>query len=505
MQDMARPADLIVDETALDGSSIDVCARIGWLLRISRQVAGVPLGVVAEHVRELTGRSVSVAALSRLERSGVRNGQLIDAYEQALGLRPARLRAPIDLLCRAYPYAPPDESPSLPGPSTLRRFDEAVAAVEAANPSGGDWMRFARLHEEREPFGLPSRDMMPLLERLAAEMGRSVGEGFVGRMEALKRLRVSPYDDLVEQLARSTAADPERQVHTDLASVLAERPTRSVLQWTAEQLSSDSFLAVRGAAIAIERMSMVGGLRAQDWLSITEHLVAAVRRTVDDPYRHAALASALHAIPAPQRTEILDRLDVPVPFPRIPDAWMPSRRNTHYRYAEQLASAACQQLDLPEQPMLTRLVFELLYDFRSTRVLTAGFVLLASPFTEVCHAAVEEATLRAPDPTTRAGALSVCATMPMAWEGLDLTAWLAADDPSVSGSALVMAGQAGQHLPAEVLEKALESRLLRDRATYSAGMSQHPLLQSWASDPSRPARLRKAAEWWLAGGGRIRH
>ena len=111
---MARPSDLIIDETPLDGARIDIPARIGWLLRVNRLVHGASLRDVSARLKE-TGRPASVAVLSRLERSGGRNGAVVDGYEELLGLTPGRLRAPVDALCRTFAYAPPDEEPGLPG------------------------------------------------------------------------------------------------------------------------------------------------------------------------------------------------------------------------------------------------------------------------------------------------------------------------------------------------------------------------------------------------------
>lgn len=500
---MARPADLIVDATPLDGARIDVQARIGWLLRISRQVAGVPLGDVAAQVGELTGRSMSVAMLSRLERSGARNGEVLDGYEQALGLVRGRLRAPVDLICRTFPYSPDDEAPGFSKPVTLEQYDAAVGAVEE-DPTGGDWMMFARLHDGGQPFGLPSRAMVPMLDKLAAEKGRSVGVAFITRQEALRRLRQSPYGDLVEELARSLATDPSRQVHVDLMSVLAERPTLSVLKWAAHTLSSDTFLIARGAAVSIERMAAVGGLTDQHWRDITPELGAAVRRAEGDEDRMAMLSSVFGAIPSAERVLIAESLDRPLPRPRVPASWTATRRNYHYSYVEQLAADACTRLGVPDQPMLTRLLFELLYDYRVTRAVGAGFLLLSSPFAVPLQQALEEAALRPPDATTRAGALAIGANMPMAWESLEVGAWLGTKIPQMAAGLLVLAGQGGIELPERVLDEALASGgSLAMRATYSAGMAQHSVLKRWARDEARPAWVRSAAQWWLAHGGRI--
>ncbi len=122
-----RMPSVVEDRTALDGARIEVAARIGWLLRVSRTGSGIPLRSMAAELRSL-GVDTSASALSRLESEGRRHGSVVDGYEQVLGLAPGRLRAAIDVLCRTFDNAPPDEDPDL-GPSTLDGFSAAVEAV----------------------------------------------------------------------------------------------------------------------------------------------------------------------------------------------------------------------------------------------------------------------------------------------------------------------------------------------------------------------------------------
>ena len=72
------------------GARIDAGARLGWLLRVSREALGVNL---AEMSARLSGgtMSLSVASISSIERSGQRDGRIVDAYEvrARTGGRPA--------------------------------------------------------------------------------------------------------------------------------------------------------------------------------------------------------------------------------------------------------------------------------------------------------------------------------------------------------------------------------------------------------------------------------
>ena len=153
--------------------------------------------------------------------------------------------------------------------------------------------------------------------------------------------------------------------------------------------------------------------------------------------------------------------------------------------------------------MLTRLLFEVIYDFRVTRAVGAGYLLLASPFAQGLQQALEEAALRPPDDTTRAGALAVGANMPMPWQSLDVDAWVGTKLPSMLAGLLVLAGQGGIDLPDEVLAGALGVPSLAHRATYSAGMAQHPILEKWARGDGVEAWVASSAQWWLDHGGRV--
>ena len=132
---MARPATSISDPTSLTGGRIDAGARLGWLLRVSREALGVNL---AEMSSRLAGGTMplSVASISSIERSGQRDGRVVDAYEVALGLAVGQLRAPIDVLCRTFDYAPEDRAPSLAGSVDLARLDALLEPVESGVPTG---------------------------------------------------------------------------------------------------------------------------------------------------------------------------------------------------------------------------------------------------------------------------------------------------------------------------------------------------------------------------------
>ena len=110
----------------------------------------------------------------------------MDGYERVLGLSAGALRAPVDLMCRTFPYAP--EVVSKAAPSSLECFSRAYEAIDVAAPTGGAWLEFARQHAGNV-VGLPRTLMEPQVRRLCLELARSTGLARFTRLEALAMLR----------------------------------------------------------------------------------------------------------------------------------------------------------------------------------------------------------------------------------------------------------------------------------------------------------------------------
>ncbi|MDQ6523194.1 helix-turn-helix transcriptional regulator [Nocardioides sp. LHD-245] len=495
---MARRTDEIDDPTPLAGARIDIAARIGWLLRISRVMAGVPL-------RELAGRAgdgtrLSPATLSRVETTGRRSGTVVAAYERALGLPHGQLRAPIDVLCRTFSYAPADTEPYAPDP-TLAGFTAAVDAVRSDGPSAHDWLRFAEYHV-RTPFGTDAHTIRPLLARLVDEVGRSAGRGYQLRYEALSKLRCSPYADLVAEVVRAAVEQPGMQRPADLMSAVTEYPTPDLVAWCGELLTHESWVIARAACLGIQNMRSVGGLRRADWPPLVPVFAAACDAAVGDPLRQPILSATLACCPPEFRTAVRGLLAAELVEPRRAAAWTRTRRNRHFTYAAALAAEIAETS--AGEAMLARLLFEVLYDFRATHVTTSSFLLVASPFADDVRALVCRSALEGPDEVTRHGAAFAFANLMIPFDTADPAPWLASDDPVLRGAGLSICGFAGVPLASDLLH----GLVARDdqigyEAMFAAGMAQQPELAALASAAHLPAAVREAAAWWLASGGRI--
>ena len=496
---MGRPTEEIEDSTPLNGSRIDIGARIGWLLRVTRLAHGVSLRELAA-VLAARGAPYSTSTLSRLETSGSRSGAVVHAYEQALGLPYGWLRAPVDVLCRTFAYAPADQEPHQPEVS-LFGFTAVCDAVATEEATGHDWLRFAEIHASGS-FGLPATQARPLIAKLASELGRSVTVGYTTRYEALAKLRCSAYGDLVADVVPEIVAAPDVQVLNDLMSAVSERPTPELLAWCGTLFDDDSFVVMKAATLAVQNMRSVGGLPEEAWLALAPVFAAAYVRTKRASDRRRALSTLLATCAPSFRRAVGALLPAPPDPVRGPAGWTRDRRNVHYAFADELAGVVC--AGKPGEPMLARLIFEMLYDFRATHVVTSSFLVNASPFGAALQPLLSAAALDGPDEATRHGAANAFSALMMPWEQPDLDPWLASADPVIRRAGLVVAGHAGVPLPEPTLRALLTGPPDEARAAlFAAGMPCHPLLPELAADETLPGEVRRAAAWWIRQGGRL--
>lgn len=499
---MARQPVSLEDPTALDGPRIDVESRIGWLLRCARTAQGVDLRTMAARLAE-AGVPISAASLSRLETQGSRVGTVVDGYERVLGLDDGRLRGAVDVVCRTFDYAPVDQSPGV-DPIDLAAFDDLVDMVSGPGATVGTWLRFAREHEAPRGYGLTGSQMRPLVGKLASELGRSVGAAYVGRYEALARLRCSAYAEVVEDVVRALALAPDAQVCFDAISAVSELPTVGLLTWAGELLSHDSLRLLRSGDILIQNMRSVGGLDDEVWKALVEPFLAACDRASGDQPRRVILTKLFKNLPPATRASILSRMSGPLEPISVPRDWTKTRRNVHFAIASRLAAETSSAAGLPEEPMLARLLFEALYDFRGPRSACAAFLVLASPFAEAVHQPLCEAAVHATDPATQEGSRGAVRMMQSPTSRPVLDDWLLSPDVDLVRTAYVLAGQAGQLLADEQLEAGLAGDPdTVHRVLYGAGMAGDPRLLGISLDPGRPAAVREAAAYWVREGSRV--
>lgn len=498
-----RVSETVDDTTPLTASRIDVQARVGWLLRTHRAVAGTSLRDLAAALRE-HGFTLSASTLSRIESEGQLSYAALDGYARVLGLEEGTLWAPVEAMCRSFSYAP--DLPERPVPAGLEDFSRACEAVDGDAPTSRAWADFAHQHRSGR-FGLPLSLMEPRVRRLALELSRAVGAPRFTRHAALVALLTSPYGDLVRRVIRELVEAPDAQNFWDLMDVAAQRPTRELLLLAAGRLRGESTYRVLGASFALQSMLVRGGLSLEEWGELVPYLHPAWEAAQGDPVRQAALTQLGAALPPQLQDRLRESCPLPPPPTPGPRSWSRTRDNVHYAFATVIARGAVERRGQPEDPLLTRLLFEAMFDPRGVRMSCASLLLAFSPYAEDVTRLVVEHLDQAPDESSRSAALRVavfCHTdgdVPGAEALLEAPA--GSDDDLVAG--LTLLGRSGAPLPWPAVERGLAGDELTVRRTLtSLGMAADERLSRIAADPARPDGVRTGAGWWLRHGARVR-
>ena len=366
----AAPLKPLVDLTPLDGPVVDVGVRVGWLLRMARLLDLREPRLGLEHVARLL--DLPTTALHRRETGVIRDGVLIERYERLFDLPVASLRAPVDILCRTFPYAPRDVDPG-PAVLSVESMSALTDAVCAREPTGGEWLRWARALAQPGNVALPHDTGFALVDQLVGELNDSVGHGYPARYEALALLRCSHYGPLVLAVATARIAHPDVSVLRDMMSMVGEDVTHDALTWCLDLLADPRGHVVAGAVLALENMSAVGGDRV--WSGHVARIIAAYNAATPDSEHWVWLSHLVRLLPASANPA--ERVRRPLaPTPAIP-TWTQNRASEHWTRCDAAAYRVTQRLGIPEQPLLTRLVFEIAIGPHETRAVT-GYMLLGA-------------------------------------------------------------------------------------------------------------------------------
>lgn len=496
-----RVSETVDDTTPITASRIDVAARIGWLLRTHRSVAGMSLRQMSAALKG-QGVSLSAATLSRIESGGQRSPAALDGYARVLGMPEGALRAPVDSLSRTFPYSPSAAVPT--GHKCLDRFSRSYEAIDVVAPTGGGWLEFAREHADAAGFGLPRTLMKPHVRRLSLELARSVGTARFTRHEALTLLRCSAYGDVVIDVLREIVVEPGGQNFWDLMVVGSERATMPFLLWAATLLSHPSIYVVRGASYALQSMLVGGELSLDEWSGLVVHVERAWRDAGDDPARRGVLSPLCSALPPPLQDRLRGTCFPEPAAPPGPQLWSRTRQNVHYVFAESIAREVAARRGHAEEPLLARLLFEAMFDPRGVRMGMATLTLAVSAFSStLVHVLLEERD-RCPDEVSNTAALRVAAFCHVDGDLPGMASLMATPDVTDFQHALTFASRGTRPLPQAAVDRGLSADEMTVRRTlYALGMTGDARLSIIATHSSWPRSTRLGARWWLEHGARI--
>jgi hypothetical protein len=489
------------DTTPLNGPRIDVGSRIAWATRMVRLTAPDP---VDRRLRSIAaGIGTSAASLSRLETGQVRDGVLVDGYERVLGRPAGSLRAPIDILCRTFPgESPVDARPgeTIQSVAQLSRLTERVLAGDPV--SGGEWLIWSRALSRPGTIGMIERTFQRATGRLVDELGRAVSHAYPTRYEALSLLRCSQYGDWVLEAARAELAHPHVQGLGDLMSAVGEAVTDDAVEWCLQLVHDPRPAVAAGGALALENMGQVSG--GAIWETVAAELVKAYDDSQPGSAAEDWLCHLMRLVPS----RVWRDLDLTpsrpfAPAPHIPE-WSRDERNAMWQDCVAGAARITAAMDLEDQPMLARLLFDMAYSPYGSRAATSYFLLGAIPgMTTATGRHLTRIVESAADPGVRSRVLR---RLPAVLHGeyVDAAAeWLGSDDPELRSAAVTITGAAGRPLPEGVLASAVADPAVARSALFGAGMAGDPRLADIAGDPSQPADTRARAAWWVERGARV--
>ena len=494
----------IDDGTPLNGARIEIGPRIGWVLRVSRllhrESAGVGLQVRAAKVGSNATR------LHRVETGGTREGRLVARYEEVLGLAPASLQAPIDVVCRTFPQEAPTDRHPAPVVGTVRELSQLTEQLSSVETQPAHrWFAWARAISVAGGIGMPERIAHDLVTRLVGELGRSTSHAYPIRYEALALLRCSPYGHLVLEVAREQVADPHIRVLNDMMSAVGERVSEDAVAWCLGLLTDPRERVVHGAALALENMGQVAASSEDFWESVVDRIIAVHNGTAEGSPGWEWHSHLLRLVPASVMGGRRHRVSKALaPAPAI-TRWEREETNAHWTEVSRAAAAIAGELELGSQPMLARLMFDLAISPYESRAVTSYMLLgsipeIAARVTSSLGQLIETQA----DPALRERMLRRLPGMAQgSFPGL-ASSWLVNGDDDELEAALFLAGASHTWVPAEILGRAVcGGGRVANRALYAAGMTAHPVIDRLLADPRISSETAGALDWWRRNGSRV--
>jgi hypothetical protein len=505
-----RPPGLVADPTPSDSAELDADLRAGWLLRNWR-LALAPESNARSFAATLTmlGRSADASRVSRWETGRLPAPfDVIAAYEEALGLPRGALVA-LAILTRKLAHPRSDLSEVLdPGHVDVQRYQAALDVGVEGHPSGGDWLdiaSFVATHPEQAV--LPTPVWRRLAGRLIHELGIAVGAAYATRSQAalLLSLHERARHAIVVAVGERVTENESRVV-SDAISLLPQMPDPRARDLVIRLLGHPEE-ATRNAAIWAAAAMLSRGQFDDAQLAALERAVTTLahRHGLDTGGLFGRLTDLVELLP-PDVAERVRRsaphLTAPRPVPAAPAA--------HPKAAVAGVSRRVARPDgQPEEPMLERLVEEVLSHKIAERRLQAALSIALSPFrSRVARGAARLLVEGVPGQPVVEERLVVLLTA-VATEAERETLRAFAEDPVSPhhlGAFVALA-----HIPPPGVPTSVDLWPLRSpgeldpetgrAAVYYAGMTgDDAVLEQLRDDPRTEPWVRTAAGWWLREG-----
>ncbi|HWC21306.1 MAG TPA: hypothetical protein VG502_03310 [Flexivirga sp.] len=491
-----RPVVMPEDNTPLRGRGIDARARIAWLLRLSRlAVAPGPAGRFVEMLRA-QGCMLGPSTLCRYE-TGVEGvpRSILQAYEKSLGLPAGGLLGVCLGIDRMFgPALAGEGSQGVSRAALTDALGDWETRVEAGSMGGTDWIQLAAAITQPSGPVLPPSMLRSWVDKLVSETMRAVRHAYTTRTHALELLLTDRATGSVvlDAVARAVVR-PGAQSVTNVIPVLGSSTDPAVQHWLIQHFEHSEGEQLSGAAYGLLNLICSGRMPAGVVPQVSRAVLDAA---ADGPLRGEPAFLVAQRLSGALTQQVVARLGY-YPAPAAIGARVQSPTAlSNYR------SAALRQSGL-DDPMLDRLLREAMSPDFVERRHHSSLLLAASPYaTELAQVAIEQVrTPVGPYAAQAAGhALSYLATP----EDRDRLVELLETVPDSRAAMLRALSYAGG-VPADVDLAALaEDPALAPAVVHAAGMSNHPDLERFASNPyPGDGRLQSSAIWWQQTGSAV--
>jgi transcriptional regulator with XRE-family HTH domain len=515
-----RPYQVPEDSTSLRSGSVNVDARVGWLLLMSRlhhPDQDLALGEQFNAALRSVGLQADRSAVSRWESGKVTpRYSVLVAYEQALGLRSGQLTSVVNALRRALGgEGLPAWMPILDSRSDgfHERLDALFDALLDGPATGPEWTSMAHHVAATDAMYVHGRVWDALCHRLVNQMARSVGVAYLQRMEAVRLLlehRVA-HPWLLEAVG-DYLDDDAVQIINDPMGVLEISPAPVAAEVILERLFTTQSDDVFGAAVDAAAIKIQDDFYGPEQIRKIEQVV--LRKLAEPNATAAGLEELISTLPEDSQARLLAGSKGVTGHHELAEVAAHGERfspDTTRRVSQRIADTIRDQLPASnlydEDKMTPRLIREGLFAARSNRMHFASIALVGSPFRPYLAAAlageIEQAGLD--DPLAPRFARLLRYVAGPAQEDA-LLSWVPKAPSQVARDMALTIG----HLPSdrpldELVPLIAGDRSVLDRALlYGLGMRQAAVLANLAEDEGQPDQVRAAARWWMRQGGAVR-
>lgn len=489
-----RPVELPYDATPLRGGSIDVDARIAWLLRINRLADPTTRSAAAfaDKLRQ-SGTVISETVISRIETARMpAPDNVLTAYEKALGRQIGEFTCMAHALRRTA-VGPFDTAIERDRIALRDQLDDLDGRIDSHAMRGGDWLTMADLLTHRDGVILPKRIREEWLMSLLREMMRSTGAAYITRFESLSRLIADPLTrHHLADLVMTTVEEPGAQAVIDACSLLGEAHDERLFDLTLQLLTSEHEGSRRGAVTALAQRVVLGAFSGEEIDRVNQTLVDLA---LADPEGNRDLVwSVAQRISMQMTQQIASIVDPPLARDTAG-----SHIQSPAHLGDYLAACAAES-GLVNDKMLDRLLREALSPDFTERRHHSLLALRASPYRRVVATVAERIMVAENQTIPRQAAGLVLGYLALDDQQQALTTALASPFSDVRASALqALAHSAGVPEDYSLTPLAADPDVV-GVVTYAAGMSGHPDLVALESDPQLSEVIHQRAQWWTRNG-----